>query len=85
MSVIEPVETTLTPDEWAYWYRGEEAQSNLLGPNGETVVKIGARRSGGSYWDRANRIAVWNTVMDEHNYAARAWSRFVDRVRGGST
>jgi putative spermidine/putrescine transport system substrate-binding protein len=83
-SVIDPVEASLTPDEWAYWYRGEEAQSDLPGAQGQTVVKLGARRSGGAHWDRANRIAVWNTVMDEHNYAARAWTRFVDRVRKGA-
>jgi transposase len=35
---------------------------------------MGKRRPGGTYVDRANRIAVWNTVMDEHNYAARAWT-----------
>ena len=81
MSVIEPVQQALRPDEWAYWYRGEEAQSDLPGPGGETVVKIGSRRSGGAYLERTNRIAVWNTVMDEHNYAARAWSRFAARVR----
>ena len=80
-SVVDPVEASLTKDEWAYWYRGEEAQSDLPGVHGQTVVKLGTRRSGGAHWDRANRIAVWNTVMDEHNYAARAWTRFVDRVR----
>lgn len=83
MSVIEPVKQALAPQEWAYWYAGEEAQSDLQGPAGQTVVKMGARRSGGAYWDRANRIAVWNTVMDEHNYAARSWDRFVKRVRAG--
>jgi putative spermidine/putrescine transport system substrate-binding protein len=46
------------------------------------VVKAGARRIGGSYRERASRIAVWNTAMDEHNYASRAWERFVQRVRG---
>jgi putative spermidine/putrescine transport system substrate-binding protein len=82
MSVIDPVRAHLSNDEWSYWYNGEEAQSDLLGPAGQTVVKLGARRSGGAYLDRANRIAVWNSVMEEHNYAARAWGRFVDRVRG---
>ena len=53
---------------------------DLPGPDGQTVVRAGSRRAGGAYWDRANRIAVWNTVMDEHNYAVRAWSRFVARV-----
>lgn len=81
MSVLDPVKASLGAGEWAYWYGGEEAQADLVGPNGNTIVKLGARRSGGAYWDRANRIAVWNTVMDEHNYAARSWDRFVKRVR----
>ncbi len=85
MSVLEPVKASLGPEEWAYWYGGEEAQADLLGPDGQTIVKLGARRSGGGYADRANRIAVWNTVMDEHNYAARSWARFVSRVRAGQT
>ncbi len=81
MSVTEPVRKALSADEWDYWYEGEEARADLPGPDGNPVVSVGARRSGGAYWERANRIAVWNTVMDEHNYAARAWSRFAARVR----
>ena len=84
MSVIDPVRAHLSVNEWAYWYNGEEAQSDLLGPAGQTVVKLGARRSGGAYLERTNRIAVWNSVMDEHNYAARAWGRFVERVRSSA-
>ena len=49
------------------------------------VVKAGERRAGGTYIDRARRIVIWNTVMDEYNYAARAWDRFVRRVNEGVT
>lgn len=84
MSVTEPVKTVLSADEWDYWYEGEEARSDLPGPDGKIVIRTGARRSGGAYWARANRIAVWNTVMDEHNYAVRAWSRFAARVKAGT-
>ena len=82
MSVAGTVRHALADDEWSYWYGGEEAIRDLPGPDGEIAVRAGTRRAGGSYWDRANRIAVWNTVMDEHNYAVRAWNRFVARVRG---
>lgn len=69
--------------EWAYWYDGQEALEDLPGVDGHsTVIRKGARRSGGSYLERARRIAVWNTVMDEHNYATRAWTRFVAQVNG---
>lgn len=73
----------LTPAEWAYWYDGREASEDLVGVDGATVVvRKGARRAGGGYLARARRIALWNTVMDEHNYATRAWARFVAAVNG---
>lgn len=80
MSAPDRTKSALAPEEWAYWYEGASAARDLLGPSGGVVVKAGARRAGGSYQDRANRIAVWNTVMEEYNYAARAWARFVRRV-----
>ena len=82
MSVLDRVREQLAPAEWDYWYEGAAAAADLQGPRGNTVVRAGARRSGGSYWERASHIAVWNTAMDEHNYAARAWDRFASRVRG---
>ena len=44
----------------------------------------GSRRAGGPYVDRVRRIVIWNTVMDEYNYAARVWDRFVRRVAEGA-
>ncbi len=68
----------LTPAEWAYWYDGREAAEDLVGVDGVTVVvHKGEKRPGGSYAERARRIAVWNTVMDEYNSASRLWARFV--------
>lgn len=73
----------LAPEEWAYWYDGAAAARDLAGPYGNIVVRAGGRRSGGTHAERARRILIWNTVMDEYNYAARAWDRFVRRVREG--
>ena len=73
----------LAPEEWAYWYDGAAATRDLAGPYGNIVVRAGGRRSGGTHAERARRILIWNTVMDEYNYAARAWDRFVRRVREG--
>ena len=73
----------LAPDEWAYWYDGAAASHDLTGPSGDMVVRAGSRRAGGTYLERARRIAIWNTVMDEYNYAARAWERFMRRVNEG--
>jgi putative spermidine/putrescine transport system substrate-binding protein len=85
MSIPSAARLELSPAEWGYWYEGQEATSDLTGVDGETiVVRTGARRSGGSYAERASRIALWNTVMDEHNYASRNWARFVSDVNGRS-
>lgn len=81
MPIPDRAREGLRPDEWAYWYEGAPAARDLPGPDGRTVVRAGARRGGGSYWERAASIAVWNTVMAEYNYAARAWDRFVRCVR----
>lgn len=83
MSIPERVRDALTPAEWAYWYEGAPAAADLPCSSGGRAVPAGTRRAGGSYWERAHRIALWNTTMNEHNYAARAWARFVRRVRGG--
>ncbi len=83
MSAPERTKAALAPEEWAYWYEGAPAARDLLGPAGAVVVKTGAKRAGGTYQDRANRIALWNTVMEEYNYAARAWDRFIRRVNEG--
>ncbi|BBE71229.1 ABC transporter substrate-binding protein [Oharaeibacter diazotrophicus] len=79
MSVPGRVRNHLTPAEWAYWYEGEPAATDLPGPDGATVVRKGAVRAGGSYWQRASSIAVWNTTMDEHNYLVRRWARLTGR------
>ncbi len=79
------VREELSKAEWGYWYEGREAAEDLVGADGKTiVVRTGARRSGGSYGERASHIALWNTVMDEHNYVSRNWSRFVSDVNGRS-
>lgn len=77
MSVPERAHAHLSPDEWGYWYEGRPAAGDLAGPDGRIAVRAGQVRSGGSYWRRASRIAVWNTTMDEHNYLVRRWNQFV--------
>ncbi|MBY3073716.1 extracellular solute-binding protein [Rhizobium laguerreae] len=77
MSTPERSRPHMTPAEWDYWYEGLPAATDLPGPDGLLRIKAGAVRSGGSYWQRANSIAVWNTTMDEHNYLVRRWVQFV--------
>lgn len=80
-STLARTRAQLPAEEWGYWYDGAPAARDLLGPSGQLAVRAGSVRAGGAYQDRARRIAIWNTVMDEYNYATRAWDRFVRRVR----
>ena len=76
-SIPARVRKYLSEAEWNYWYEGLEATSDLLGPNGNVVVRKGEKREGGSYAHRMQHIAAWNTVMDEHNYLVRRWNDFM--------
>ncbi len=77
MSIPERVRRYLSSAEWNYWYEGEPAAENLPGPDGEMTISRGEVRSGGAYRQRASRIAVWNTTMDEHNYLVRRWAQLI--------
>ncbi|WP_181704844.1 ABC transporter substrate-binding protein [Chthonobacter rhizosphaerae] len=79
VSIPTRVRPHLSAAEWAYWYEGEPTPVDLPGPDGTITVRAGSARSGGSYWQRASSIAVWNTTMDEHNYLVRRWTQFVGR------
>jgi putative spermidine/putrescine transport system substrate-binding protein len=76
MSVPERARAHMEPAEWAYWYEGKPAATDLPGPDGRRMIEAGAVRVGGSYWERASHISVWNTTMDEYNYLARHWAQF---------
>lgn len=67
----------LSEEEWDYWYDGQPAAKDLLGTDGKTVVRQGEVRDGGSYTRRFNRIAVWNTVMDNYEYSLPGWNEFL--------
>lgn len=81
MSVVEPVKQSLSPAEWDYWYGGLPATEDLPGLLAPVAVRSGEKREGGSYMERVSRIAVWSTIMPEHNYLARRWREFLD-IRG---
>ncbi|WOD14812.1 ABC transporter substrate-binding protein [Paraburkholderia kirstenboschensis] len=64
-------------NEWAYWYDGARASADLPGPISKHLVPAGQMRDGGSYVARMSRVAVWDSVMDEHNYLVRRWTEFM--------
>jgi putative spermidine/putrescine transport system substrate-binding protein len=67
----------LSTAEWDYWYAGKAASEDLSDAVGRPSIAKGEIRSGGSYEQRMSHIAVWNSVMDEHNYLVRCWHDFI--------
>ncbi len=66
--------------EWAYWYEGLPATEDLLGTDGKVVIQQGEIRDGGSYLQRFNNIAVWNTVMSNYEYTLPYWNEFLSTI-----
>jgi len=68
----------LSAAKWGFWYGGKHAAKSLPSPDGTAdMIHRGEIRDGGDYQTRMSRIAVWNTVMDEHNYLVRRWNDFM--------
>ena len=77
ISAPSRAQSYLSAGEWDFWYQGAPAPQDLSGPNGKPLIRKGEVRDGGSYHDRMSQIAVWNSVMDEHNYLVRRWNEFL--------
>ncbi|MEP3278809.1 MAG: extracellular solute-binding protein [Stappiaceae bacterium] len=73
MSNPESVKRWLSEEEWAFWYEGKPATVPIKNPSGQTIYETGSVREGGSYKERMAHVAVWDTVMEEHNYLVRRW------------
>lgn len=67
------VQPHLSAAEWDFWYEGKPAAVDIRDINGVIIYKAGEQRGGGSYHERMSRVAVWDAVMDEHNYLVRCW------------
>jgi len=51
-SIPDNAKKYLEPAEWDYWYMGKPAAKDLSDPFGTVIIKKGAVRSGGCYWNR---------------------------------
>lgn len=67
----------MSEQEWSYWYDGKPAAIDLPGPDGQTTVRAGEVRRGGSYQTRLSNIAVWNTVMPTFDLTIQRWNELV--------
>ncbi len=76
-SIPENAKKYLAQEEWDYWYDGKPAAKDLADPFGTIIIKKGDVRTGGSYWNRYSKIAVWNSLMDENDYLVKRWTEFL--------
>jgi len=76
-SIPENAKKYLEPVEWDYWYDGKPAAKDLADPFGTIIIKKGDVRTGGSYWQRYSKIAVWNSLMDENDHLVKRWTEFL--------
>lgn len=78
ISNTNTVKNYLSEEEWDFWYEGKPAQVDLKGIDDQILIPSGSVRSGGSYSERMSNIAIWNSVMDEHNYLVRKWRELIN-------
>lgn len=70
---ITAVQSFLQDHEFEFWINGEAARYDIFDNEGRLLYNSTQKREGGSLYERMNRIAIWNTVMPEHNYLVRKW------------
>jgi putative spermidine/putrescine transport system substrate-binding protein len=77
--VLDPIQNHVEPFEWDYWIMGKPAAKPIPNPFGEETqgIKVGTVRDGGSFWQRACKYRVWNSIMDEQQYQITRWNEFL--------
>ena len=76
-SIPETAKKFMSEDEYGFWYDGKEAKGEIKDPYGNLMEKPGAKRDGGSFWERMGNVACWNTLMDENRYMVKKWNEFL--------
>lgn len=76
-SIPETAKKFMSEDEYGFWYEGKEAKGEIKDPYGNLMEKAGAKRDGGSFWERMGNVACWNTLMDENRYMVKKWNEFL--------
>ncbi len=76
-SIPENAKNHMSAAEWDFWYMGKPAAEELFDPFGNPLVTKGEVRDGGSYENRFENIAVWNSIMDENDYLVKRWTEFL--------
>ena len=67
----------MSDDEWGFWFEGKAAKNDIVNPFGQKMEPAGAKRDGGSFYERMGKVECWNSVMDENRYMVRKWNEFI--------
>ena len=67
----------MSEDEWGFWFEGKAAKGDIINPFGQKMEPAGAKRDGGSFYERMGKVECWNSVMDENRYMVRKWNEFI--------
>ena len=67
----------MSDDEWGFWFEGKAANNDIVNPFGQKMEPAGAKRDGGSFYERMGKVECWNSVMDENRYMVRKWNEFI--------
>ncbi len=76
-AVPETAKANMSENEWGYWMEGKAATADIVSPEGKVIDKTGAKRDGGSFYDRMGKVACWNSVMDQDKYMVAKWNEFI--------
>ncbi|MCK5932966.1 MAG: extracellular solute-binding protein [Fulvimarina manganoxydans] len=75
-AVLSTAKEHMTENEWGFWMEGKAATAPIVSPEGVKMEDVGAKRDGGSFYDRMGNVACWNSVMDEDRYMVMKWNEF---------
>ena len=67
----------MSDDEWGFWFEGKTAKNDIVNPFGQKMEPAGAKRDGGSFYERMGKVECWNSVMDENRHMVRKWNEFI--------
>ena len=67
----------MSDDEWGFWFEGKAAKNDIVNPFGQKMEPAGAKRDGGSFYERMGKVECWNSVMDENRHMVRKWNEFI--------
>ena len=67
----------MSDDEWGFWFEGKAAKNDIVNPFGQKMEPAGAKRDGGSFYERMGRVECRNSVMDENRHMVRKWNEFI--------